>query len=144
MAQTFRGSFCSQTKGNWRKNNKCTHTPVSTQAVTSLCFRPISWGRAAGCGQRFPQNNVTRRGIPVRPRKRRGWGGREGGGGGPAQTEQAGWRHLNRLWHPPGDPSLTLPPSLCLCQRGRNLMRPANCWLPNSSLTGWGRLTDAY
>lgn len=52
------------------------HTPVSTPG---LRFRPVSCGWA-GRRRRFSQNNVTRRGIPVRPRKRRR-GRSEGGGG---------------------------------------------------------------
>lgn len=113
-----------------------TYSCVNTSRHKSV-LPPYQLWLCSGAGrcQRFPQNNVTRRGIPVRARKSER-GGR-GGGGGPAQTEQARWRHLNRLWHPPGVPSLALPPALCLCRRGRNFMWPANCWLPNSSLTGW-------
>lgn len=124
--QTLRSSFCSGTKDNWRKN-KYIYTPCVNTSRHKSVFPPYQLWLCSSAGrcQRFPQNNVTRRGIPVRP----------GGGGTAAQTEQAGWRHFIWLRHPPGDPSLTLPPSFCLCWRGRNLTSPANCWLPNSSLT---------
>lgn len=39
-----------RTKGMWKENNLHTHTPVSTNAVTSLRFRPISCGSAAAQG----------------------------------------------------------------------------------------------
>lgn len=109
--------------------NTGSHKPVLPPYQLWLCS-------GVGRCQRFPQNNVTRRGIPVRPRKR-------GEGGGSAQTEQAGCRHLNRLWHPPGDPSPSLPLSVCV-GGGRNVTCPANCWLPDSSLTERGRLRGAY
>lgn len=119
--------------GNKEQQVHAHRTPVSTQAATSLCFHPISCGWARR-SQRFPQNNVTRRGIPVRPRKRESRGGRR------ACPNRAGWRHWNQLLHTPGDPSLSLPPPLCLCWRRRNLMCTASCWLAKSSVTGWGRL----
>lgn len=117
-----------------QKNNKVhTYSCVNTSSHKPALPPYQLWRcSGAGCCQRFPHNNVTRRGIPVRPRKGRG----------SAQTERAGCRHLNRLWQPPGDPSPSLPPSVCV-GGGRNVTWPASRWLPNSSLAGWGRLRGA-
>lgn len=97
---------------------------VCQQRQSQVCFHPISCGGAvvqrcsrAGRSLRFPQNNVTRRGIPVRPGTGRG----EGRAGVRLGDVTEIW-----LWLPPGN----LPPT---DSRGGGLTCPASCRLPNSS-----------
>lgn len=84
----------------------------------------------AGRCQWFSQNNVTRRGIPVRPRKRGGRGGSPNRAGQLTSLKPA-------LAPSRGSFSRSPPLPCCVCVgRGRNVMWPANCRLPNSSLAG--------
>lgn len=115
-----------------------TYSCVNTSSHKSA-FPPYQlWlcGGVRRC-QRFPQNNVTRRGIPVRPRKREREG-REDGGERRACPNRAGRLTSLKPALAPSRGSFSPSPSLFLfvCGRGRNVMCPANCWLPNSSLTG--------
>lgn len=115
MEQTLRDSFCFRNKKRHLEEEQQVQHILLCQHKQSrkATFPPRQLWLRGGAGrcQRFSQNNVTRRGIPVRPRKRGGRGGSPNRAGQLTSLKPA-------LAPSRGSFSRSPPPLLCLCRQG--------------------------